>query len=126
MRTNAGRDFQARVMGDPSSTGTGAYAAACYIGLSADAAAPSASNTTLPSEITGGTLARAIAAYAHVNGQATYTLTKSFTSDQAVVVRKLGVFNAVSSGTMVFETPLNAQADLQPGDTIQITETVTL
>lgn len=126
LRTNAGADFQARVMGDTASTGTGVYAAANYIGLTANSTAPAAGNTTLTGEIASGTLNRAQATYAHTNGTNTYTLTKTFTSDQSVTIAKIGVFNASTSGTMVFETLLNATATLVSGDQLQITETVTL
>ncbi len=126
LRTNAGRDFQARVMGDTASTGTGSYAAGTYIGLTANTDAPAAGDTTLTGEISSGTLARAQAIYAHTNGTASYTLTKTFTSDQSVVIAKIGVFNASSAGTMVFESLLNATATLVSGDQLQITETVTL
>lgn len=126
LRTNAGRDFQARVMGDTASTGTGVYASGTYIGLTADTATPLSGDTTLTGEVTSGTLARAQAIYAHTNGTASYTLTKTFTSDQSVVIAKIGVFNASSGGTMVFESLLNATATLVSGDQLQITETVTL
>lgn len=126
LRTDAGRDFQARVMGDTASTGTGAYAPGVYIGLTANATAPAAGDTTLAGEIASGTLARAAGIYAHTNGTASYTLTKTFTSDQSVVIAKIGVFNASSAGTMVFESLLNATATLVSGDQLQITETVTL
>lgn len=128
LRTNAGRDFQANVMGGGglAGAGTSAMHPADYIGLTADATAPSAASTTLTGEITSGSLARAQATYAHTNGTATYTLTKTFTSDQTVVIAKLGVSNAVSGGTLVFETLLNAVASLVSGDQLAITETVTL
>lgn len=126
LRTNAGRDFQARVMSDTASTGTGAYAPAVFIGLTADTTAPAAGDTTLTGEIASGTLGRAAAVYAHTNGTASYTLTKTFTSDQSIVVAKIGVFNAGAAGTMVFESLLNATATLVSGDQLQITETVTL
>lgn len=126
MRVNSGRDFQARVMSDTASTGTGAYAAANYIGLTANAAAPVATDTTLTTEVVTGTLNRAQATYAHTNGTNTYTLTKTFTSDQSITVAKIGVFNAATAGTMVFESLLNATATLVSGDQLQITEQVTL
>lgn len=126
MRTNAGRDFQARVMGDTASTGTGSYAAANFIGLTANSTAPAAGSTTLTGEIASGTLNRAQATYAHTNGTNTYTLTRTFTSDQSVTIAKIGVFNAATGGTLVFETLLNATATLVSGDQLQITETVTL
>jgi hypothetical protein len=126
LRTDAGRDFQSRVMGDTASTGTGAYAAANYIGLTSNSTAPAAASTALTTEVTTGTLARAQATYAHTNGTATYTLTKTFTSDQTITIAKIGVFNAATAGTLVFETLLNATASLVSGDQLQITETVTL
>ena len=126
MRTNAGADFQSRVMADTASTGTGSYAAANYIGLTANAVAPAAGDPALTGEIASGTLIRAQATYAHTNGTNTYTLTKTFTSDQSVTIAKIGVFNAATVGTMVFETLLNATATMVSGDQLQITETVTL
>lgn len=133
LRTNAGRDFLARVMGDTASNGTGAYASGCFIGVTADATAASAASTVLTGEITTGTLSRAQATYAHTNGTSTYTLTKTFTSDQSVTLAKAGVFNNVgpggaasSSNTLVFETLLTATAPMSSGDQVQITSTVTL
>lgn len=133
LRTDAGRDFQSRVMGDSASTGTGAYAPARFIGLTANSTTPAPGSTVLTGEITTGTLARAAATYAHTNGTATYTLTFTFTSDQTVTIAKIGVFNgagpggaASTSNTLVFETLLNATASLVSGDQLQITETVTL
>jgi len=125
-RTDAGRDWQARIMGDTGSDGTGDYASATYIGLSANTDSPVASNTTLPGEITSGTLARTQAVYAHTNGTSSYTLTKTFTSDQTVNIAKTGVFNALTGGTLVFETLLGSTANLKSGDTVQIVFTGTL
>lgn len=126
MRTDSGRDFQARVMGDTASTGTGAYAPACWIGVSANANAPANADTTLPGEIVAGSLARAQATYAHTTGSSSYTLTKTFTSDQTIVLAKIGIFNAPTGGTLVFETLMNATASLVSGDQCQVTETVSL
>lgn len=124
--TNAGKDLMSRLMGDTASNGTGSYAPANYIGLTANSTAPAAGDTTLTGEVGSGTLARAQAAYAHTNGQSTYTLTKTFTSDQTITVAKIGVFNASSAGTMMFTTLLNAVASMVSGDTLAVTETVTL
>lgn len=126
MRTDIGRDWQAGVMGDPASNGSGDYAPAAHIGLSIDGSAPDPVNTSLPGEITTGTLARALAAFAHTDGTATYTLTKTFTSDQTVTVAKIGVFTALAGGTLVFETLLSSPAALVSGDQLALTETVTL
>lgn len=125
MRTNAGTDFQALVMGG-ASNGTGTSAPANYIGLTANSTAPAAADTTLTGEIASGSLVRAQATYSHTTGAASYTLQKTFTSDQTVVIAKIGVFNAATGGTMVFETLLNATASLVSGDQLTITETVNL
>lgn len=126
MRTNAGRDWQSRIMGDTASNATGSYASGTWIGLSSDNTAPAAGDTTLASELTGGTMGRAQAVYAHTNGQASYTLTRNFTSDRTVTVHKIGVFNASAGGTLCFESTLDSSASLKSGDTIQIVHTVTL
>lgn len=113
-------------MADTASTGTGAYAAANYLGVTANTGSPSATDTTLAGEVSSGTLARAQAAYAHTTGVASYTLTKTFTSDQTITVAKLGVFNAASGGSMAFESLLSATATLQSGDQVAISEVVAL
>lgn len=125
-RVNGGTDFQAKVMGDTSSNGTGAYAAANYIGLTANTSTPVATDTTLAGEVSSGSLSRAQAAYSHTTGVASYTLVKTFTSDQTIVVAKVGVFNAATGGTMVFESLLSATASLQSSDQVAITEVVSL
>lgn len=128
LRTYAGRDWQATVMGNGAAAGagTGVMRPADYIGLTADNTAPDATRTTLPGEVTSGSLARSQATFGHTNGTTSYTLTKTFTSDQAIIVAKIGVFNAPTGGTMAFETMMNAPANLVSGDQLAITETVTL
>lgn len=128
VRTNAGRDHQCNVMGGGNigGAGTGAMRPADYIGVTANNAAPDATNTSLTGEITTGTLARSQAAYAHTTGTASYTLTKTFTSDQSVTINKIGVFNAPTAGIMTFETTLNAPATMVSGDQLAVTETITV
>lgn len=128
MRTNAGADFQSKVMADTSSNGTGAYAAANYIGLSTDATAPAAGDTTLTGELSGSGLSRAQATYGHTAGASSFTLSKTFTSADATphTINKIGVFNAASGGTLVFETALTSPPNLVLGDQVTITETVTI
>jgi len=128
MLTNAGKDFVAAQVG-----GAGGTATAQYIALTANSTAPAAGNTTLSGEIVtaGGGLLRAIGAYAHTGGTSTYTISKTFTTNGSdalpVTVAKIGVFNASSSGTMVFETLLSSTATLSAsGDTLTVTQTVTL
>lgn len=126
IRTNAGRDHQSKVMADNASNGTGAYASGCYIGLTANDDSPAAGNTSLAGEITTGTLARAQAIFAHTTGTNLYTLTKTFTSDQTVVISKIGIFTAASGGVLCFEALLDTPVTLRSGDQIQITHAVTI
>lgn len=124
--TAAGKDYQARVMADTASTGTGSYAPANYMGLTADATAPSTASTTLTSELSGGSMGRAVAAYAHTNGTSSWTLTRTVSADRTVTVAKIGIFNASSGPTLVFETLLDSVAAVRSGDTVQIVFTGTM
>ena len=127
-RTDVGRDWQADIMGGGqiAGAGTGEMAPADWMALSANTDAENPANTTLPGEIGSGTLARVQAAYAHTDGQATYTLTNIFTSDQTVTIAKVGIFNAATAGIFVFEKLLADPAPMISGDQVVITATVTL
>jgi hypothetical protein len=111
-------------MGDTSSNGTGAYAAANYMGVTANATSPVNTDTSLAGEVVSGSLVRVQCAYAHTMGTSSYTLSNTFTSDQTIILAKIGIFNASSSGTMVFETLLNAVVSMITGDQVLIVETV--
>ena len=126
MRVATGRTFQAGVLGSTASTGTGAFAPAVYIALTANAVAPADTSTALTGEITTGTLARAIALFTYTAGASSYTLTKTFTSDQTVTLAKLGILNAATVGTLVFETAIPSPPALVSGDQVAITSTITL
>jgi hypothetical protein len=117
----------------PGSTANYAIYPTCrprYIGLTENATAPAASDTTLASEITTGGAARALGTYAHTNDAATLTLTKSFSITATFpAIHKAGLFtasNPTAGGIMVFETNLNADASVVNGDTLQVTWTITL
>lgn len=127
--TNAGHDFCAKQLAGSAS----ATAVAKWIALTANTDAPSASDTTLASEITtaSGGLVRAEGTYAHTGGTSTYTVSKTFTANGndslPVTIAKLGNFDAASSGNMVFETALSPTATLSAsGDTLAITWTITV
>lgn len=103
-----------------------------YLALTANSTAPAVGNTSLAGEIAtgGGGLIRAQATYAHTAGTNTSTLTKTFTANGSdvlpVVVAKIGVFNASSTGTEGYETLLNVTSTLTTsGDNVTVTETVT-
>ena len=127
-RVAAGRDFQSNVMGATASTGTGIYAAANWIALTETATAPADADTALAGELVGTGLIRAQAAFAHGAGATTYTLSKTFTSGDATTrtLQKIGVLNASTVGTLVFETAIPSPPTLVSGDQVALTETVTL
>ena len=99
-----------------------------YIALTETATAPADASTALTGELAAGGFARAIAVYAHTAGASTYTLTKTFTSADATTrtLQKIGVFNAATVGTLVFETAIPSPPTLVSGDQVALTETVTI
>lgn len=132
MRTNAGTDLLSRNLLDTASNGTGSYAAANYMAITANSTAPAAGDTTLAGEIVsaGGGLLRKQATYAHTNGTSTTTMTATFTANGndslPVTVAKVALFNASSVGTMAYETSLSSTATLSAsGDALTVTHTIT-
>lgn len=113
MRMNGGADWQAQVMGQVGSQ----PAAGGWIGLSGDTTAPAATDTTLTGEYSTLGLSRAAATYAHTTGTNVYTLSNTWTASGNATVNKEAVFNAVSSGTMIFESLEPATAQVVNGDT---------
>jgi hypothetical protein len=101
-----------------------------FMAITADSGSASASHTTLASEQTGNGLARGICTYAHTDDAATFTLTKSWSATGTVAnLHRIGLFTAATltaGGIMVFEAVLNADASVVSGDTLQVTDTVTL
>lgn len=101
-----------------------------YMALTENAGAASATDTALTGEITTGGAARALATYAHTPGTATFTLQKSYSITASFpAIHKMGLFSAstlTATGIMVFETVLNADANVINGDTLQVTDTVTI
>lgn len=126
---NAGRDaIHAQMM----TTGT-QPAAFNYMAVTANTAAPAATDTVLTGEIAtaGGGLIRAHATYAHTTGTNVSTLTNTFTANGSdslpVTLAQIGVFNqATSGGTLFVHTALSGTATLSVvGDNLTITESVT-
>jgi len=121
LRTNAGADWQAAVMGT-----TSAQPASCnYIAVSNDATAPAATDTTLASEIAANGLSRAQGTYAHTNGTSSYTIQKVFSATGTQASQKTALFNASSAGTMCFENTYT-QVTVNNGDTLTVTWTVNI
>jgi hypothetical protein len=100
-----------------------------YIALTENASAASASSTALTGEITTGGCGRALATYAHTLGQATATLSKTFSvSGTFPAIHRMGLFqlSTASSSVLGFETVLNADANVVSGDSLAVTWTLTL
>jgi hypothetical protein len=105
-------------------------ALARFMALTTDAAAASAADTVLATELTINGLGRALAAYAHTGAAATYTLTKTFSvSGGPQTVHKGGLLSAANptaAGVLVFETVANVDAIVTTSDSLVATWTVTL
>ena len=110
--------------------GAGGLASVRFMGLTTNASAASAANTTLASEITTNGGARALATYAHTYGASTFTLQKAFSiTGTLTAIHRMGLFTALSSAgadPMVLEAVLNQDATVGNGDTLTCTDTVTL
>ncbi len=101
-----------------------------YMALTENASAAAAGNTTLTGEITTGGASRALATYAHTNDAATFTLQKAYSITAPFpAIHRMALFtasNTTAAGIMVFESVLNADANVINGDTLTVTDTVTL
>lgn len=100
-----------------------------FMALTENASAAAAGDTTLTGELTTGGCGRALATFAHTAGTTTFTLVKAFTVTATFpAIHKMGLFfhSTASTGPLLFETVLNADASVVNGDTLTITETVTL
>jgi hypothetical protein len=101
--------------------------------LTTDAAAASAADTVLATENNANGCARTKATYAHTGGTATYTMQVVYSITGTITaLHKMGLFTnglaagGTSGGIMVFETVLNADATVGNGDTLTVTDTITL
>ena len=116
--------------GDAFIVAPGGFAAARFMALTANASAASASNTVLASEITSNGASRAMATYAHTFGAATFTLQKAFSiTGTLTAIHRMGLFTTLSAAgadPMIFETVLNQDATVGNGDTLTVTDTLTV
>lgn len=110
--------------------GAGGLASARFMALTANASAASASNTALTGEITTVGLGRALATYAHTMGAATFTLQKAFSvTGTMAAIHRMGLFaclTAAGADPLLFETVLNVDATVANGDTLTVTDTMTV
>jgi hypothetical protein len=126
LKTNGGVDFICNQIGN--SALASASAVAKFMAISADAGAPSASDTTLTGEINTNGLGRQACTYGHTNGQTTFTQQSVWSSITGTQngIQKMALFTAVSSGTMVFETALAVSKSVSSGDTLTVSWTGTV
>ncbi len=119
LRTTAGGDWQASVMGN-----TAAPPATCnYIAVSNDSGAPVVGDTVVAGEITTNGLARAQGVYAHTASTAAFTIQKAFSATGTQASQKAGLLNASSTGTLCFENTYTG-VTVNNGDTLTVTWTI--
>jgi hypothetical protein len=120
---------------NPASTsgfiiGAGGPASARFMGLTTNSGAAAAADTALTGEITTGGCGRALAAYAHTMGNATFTLQKTFSvTSSFTAIHKMGLFACLTSAgadPLLFESVLNADATVANGDSLTVTDTMTV
>lgn len=106
-----------------------------FMALTSDSGAANAANTVLASEITSNGGSRALATYGHTQGAATFTLSKAYSiTGVLTAIHRMGLFcsltqggtTAALGGPMVLETVLNQDATVGNGDTLTVTDTVTV
>lgn len=117
----------------PSATGKytilPGQAPAAWIGLTADATAPTSADTTLAAELTTNGFTRAVGTYAHTAAASTYTLTKTFTATGTSTINNQALFSGATStsgGAMPFKAAVTSPPTLISGDTLTITATITI
>ena len=119
--TDAGKNLIKNLLGN-----TGSGGPVQYIALSDNAThVPSASDTSLPGEITSGGLERAQGTFVD-GGTGTWNITHTFTATTSFTgVRLAGLFNQSSGGTMLAENNFTA-VNLESGDQLTITWQITV
>jgi len=109
-------------------------APARVIALTTNSTAPSVTDTALTGELNnvGGGLNRAKATYAHTVGTSSYTLSNTWTANSndgaSNTIQKIGVFNSdvTATGVMMFESAVTSPPTLVSGDTVQVSEVVSI
>jgi hypothetical protein len=123
LRTNVGADFWDQQLFKVTAPGPQAN----FIAMTSNSSPPVATDTVLAGELTTFGLARAQAADTHIMGTALSVLTNTFTyaGSVPVTIAKVGLFNALTLGTLVLETLLTTTGTVSAiGDTITINWTI--
>ena len=123
--TNGGRDYAiAQFYTNTSAGGVGCN----FIALTSDSTGADATDTTLPSEITGTGLERALATtISHSSSTNSTTLNKIFTaSGTHTDVQMSGTFNQLAVGGTLAHESVFTSVTLASSDTLSVTWTLTL
>lgn len=108
----------------------GRGAGCLFMALTTDSGAAAASDTALTSELNANGAARAKATYAHTYGAGTLTLQNAFSITGTITaIHKMALFTCstlAATGIPVFVSVLNVDATVANGDTLTVTDTVTL
>lgn len=120
--------------GDAFIVGKGGISSVRFMAVSTNASAASATNTTLASEVNSNNVSRTKATFARganpSGGSGTFTQQVVWSpSGTITAIHKMGLFcdgTAASAGALIFETVLNADATVANGDTLTVTDTLTL
>lgn len=131
-RVNKGADLIASLITGSAQNSISSPLPPKYVALSTSSLTPAAGDTTLSGETAGSGLARALGTQgsytgpASLDGSASYTVTKTFTSGTSATIQSAALFDAVSTGNMFVEANLSASVTVNSGDTLAITWTVNL
>jgi len=108
----------------------GRGASVMFMGLTTDAAAASEADYVLASEITTNGCARAKSTYTHTQDTLSFTLVNAFSpSGTFTAIHKMALFTCstnTAGGLMVYEAVLNVDATVASGDTLTVTDTVSV
>ncbi len=115
--TSAGKAQLALLAGDATATPF------TYLAVGTALAAVTVAQTTLQAETTTNGLERAVATVSRTTTSVTndtLTLTKTFTATGTIIVEEVGVFNAISGGTM-FSRALTGTKTVTSGENLSVT-----
>lgn len=120
--------------GDAFILGHGGVASVRFMALTTNATAASYTDTALASEQNANGVSRTKATFARGSnpsaGSGTFTLQVAFSPSGTITsLSKMGLFidgTPVSAGPLIFETLLNVAATVASGDTLTVTDTLTL
>jgi hypothetical protein len=120
--------------GDAFIVGYGGIISARFMALSTNGGAAAYTDTTLTSEVNASNVSRTKATFARgsnpASGSGSFTQQVVWSPNGTIsAIHKMGLFGdstAASAGPMIFETVLNADATVANGDTLTVTDSITL